>query len=345
MIIVDRLLLAARQFWAKPNSGPSGRNMAIPFAELETQRLVCCRLLEELLRRRTPGDGGWSHRGTQFGGEPTALALLALHSGSIVLKEGIEPLMARQATDGLWSDVGEATDVNFWATALAVNTLSILGAEPPTYADSLEALIRSRPMEASWLVSLKFRFLDRHVQFDPRKYGWPWVPETVSWVAPTAMALIALKRAKRHGLVSGGELERRLRLGTEMLIDRACPEGGWNAGNAVVYGVPLRPHVDTTALALLALRPLYHLPIVRNSLRWLLRNSECLSAYSLAWMILAADVYKDVGIDVSPAINSARVRLATLVEDPRTIEDTSTIALAALALGLNPISNPFEVEW
>ena len=61
-------------------------------------------------------------------------------------------------------------------------------------------------------------------------------------------------------------------------------------------------------------------------------------------MILAADVYKDVGINVSSAVDSARNRLASLVEDARTIEDTSTIGLAALALSLDPISNPFEVE-
>ena len=181
--------------------------------------------MEELLRRRVPG-GGWSHKGTQFGTEPTALALLAMHSASIVTKEGIAPLMTRQGTDGLWSAVGDGTGGNFWATALAVNTLSILDAESGTYADSLDALIRLRPLEASWLVSLKFRFLDRQVQFDPRKYGWPWVPDTVSWVAPTAMALIALERVKRQGLVRGSELQTRLRLGTEMLIDRACPEAG-----------------------------------------------------------------------------------------------------------------------
>ena len=314
------------------------------FVAFETQRLARCRLVEELIRRRLPGWDGWSHRGTQFGAEPTALALLALNSGAIVVKEGAAPLTARQAVDGLWSAVGVGTGPSFWATALAINTLSTLGAEPATFADSVEALIRSRPMEASWLVSLKFRFLDRHVQFDPRKYGWPWVPETVSWVAPTAMALIALERARRRGLVRGGELQRRLRLGAEMLLDRACPGGRWNAGNAMVYGVPLRPHVDTTALALLALRPLHHLSIVRNSLKWLLRNVECPSAFSLAWLILASDVYKDVGINVQPAINSARDRLAALVEDPRTIEDTSTIGLAALALGSEPINNPFEVE-
>jgi hypothetical protein len=317
--------------------------MTRSFANMEIQRLARCRLLEELVRRRLPGGAGWSHGGTQFGTEATALALLALHSAAIVTQEGASPLIARQGAEGLWSAVGDGTGMNFWATAMAVNTLSILGVSPGTSADSIETLIHARPVEASWLVSLKFRFLDRHVQFDPRKYGWPWVPDAVSWVAPTAMALIALERAKRHGLVGGSELQRRLRLGTEMLIDRACPGGGWNAGNAVVYGVPLRPHIDTTAVALAALRQHYHLPIVRNSLRWLLTNSECPSAYSLAWLILAADVYKGVGTDVTPAINSARGRLAAVVEDPRAIEDTSTIALAALALGLDPISNPFEV--
>ena len=129
--------------------------MISSFAGFERQRLAQCRLLDELLRRRLPGGDGWSHRGAQFGAEPTALALLALHSGSIVLREGIEPLMARQGTDGLWSAIGDSTGVNFWATALAVNTLAFLGAEPATYTDSVEALIRARPMEASWLVSFE----------------------------------------------------------------------------------------------------------------------------------------------------------------------------------------------
>jgi hypothetical protein len=39
-----------------------------------------------------------------------------------------------------------------------------------------------------------------------------------------------------------------------MLLDRACPGGGWNAGNGVVYGTALAPHPDDTAIALLALR-------------------------------------------------------------------------------------------
>jgi hypothetical protein len=134
---------------------------------------------------------------------------------------------------------------------------------------------------------------------------------------PTSMALINLGRAKKQGLIRGRELEKRMRLGAEMLLNRACPEGGWNAGNAVVYGVPLRPHIDATALALAALRFHHHLPIVRNSLTWILNRIDCPSAYSLAWVILAAAVYKDVRSDVSPALDMARDRLATLVENPR----------------------------
>jgi hypothetical protein len=40
----------------------------------------------------------------------------------------------------------------------------------------------------------------------------------------------------------------------------------------------------------------------------------------------------------------ARDRLAALVEDPRAVEDTSTVALAALALEPENINNPFEVK-
>ena len=71
---------------------------------------------------------------------------------------------------------------------------------------------------------------------------------------------------------------------------------------------------------------------MRDSLTWLLPRVDCPSAYSLAWLILAAAAYRDVRADVIPALTAARDRLAALVEDPRGIQDTSTIALAALAL-------------
>jgi hypothetical protein len=110
-----------------------------------------------------------------------------------------------------------------------------------------------------------------------------------------------------------------------------------------VYGVPLRPHIDATATALAALRRNYQLPRVRDSLTWLLTRVDCPSAHSLAWLILAVAAYQVVRTDVMPALNVACDRLAALVEDPRNIQDTSTIALAALALGVDSNDNPFEV--
>jgi hypothetical protein len=322
--------------------------MNLSFAALERQRLARCRLLAELRHRRLLGQGGWSHCGEQFGTEPTSLALLALYSlptASTVTRGETEPLLGCQRPNGLWPAVGDgAAGVSFWASAIAVNTLMILGAAPETFAGALDSLINCRPMEASWLVRLKFRLSDRQVRFDPAKYGWAWVSETVSWVVPTSMALIALERAKSQELIRGTELQRRLRLGVEMLLDRACPGGGWNAGNAVVYGVPLRPHVDATALALAALRFHHDLPIVRDSLTWILNRIDCPSAYSLAWVILSAAVYKDLRSDVAPALEMARDRLAALVDDPREVQDTSTIALAALALEPETATNPLEVE-
>ena len=313
----------------------------------ERQTSARDRLLEEVVRRQLPRTGGWSHSGTQFATEPTAWALLALYScpwASSATEQGLTALMLRQQPAGLWPAVGDGAGANFWDTAMAINTLVIIGANPKTFRASLDALVHCRPLEASWLVRLKFRLSDRQVRFDPTKYGWPWVPDTVSWVAPTSMALITLERTRRRGLAGGSELDNRLRLGTEMLLDRACAGGGWNAGNALVYGVPLRPHIDATAIALAALRSQYHLPIVRNSLTWMLNRIDCPSAYSLAWVILAAAAYKDVRSDVSPALDMARDRLAALVEDPRAVEDTSTVALAALALRPENTNNPFEVE-
>lgn len=46
----------------------------------------------------------------------------------------------------------------------------------------------------------------------------------------------------------------RANTGISMLLDRRCIEGGWNAGNPVVYGSPLPAHIEPTAIALLGLQ-------------------------------------------------------------------------------------------
>lgn len=175
--------------------------------------------------------------------------------------------------------------------------------------------------ENHWLWKWKFRLFDRQVRFDPTKTGWPWVEGTVSWVAPTAMALLAHRAWSRDS--------PRLLMATRMLLDRACPEGGWNAGNSEVFGVALDPHPDFTAMALLALHGVVdrNQPIISKSLDYLslrLRKSE--SLYSLAWGVLALDWWSHNGS--GDLTGRLRDRLASM--DPSLVP-VRTLALAVIA--------------
>ncbi len=151
-----------------------------------------------------------------------------------------------------------------------------------TWLDSMAGV------ENHWLWKWKFHYFDRQVRFDTNKTGWPWVEGTVSWVAPTAMVILAHRAWHRDSA--------RIATAEAMLLDRACPQGGWNAGNSEVFGVPLDPHPDFTAMALLALRRSVsrELPIIAESLSYLSdRVIATDSLYSLAWAALALQVWND----------------------------------------------------
>jgi hypothetical protein len=117
----------------------------------------------------------------------------------------------------------------------------------------------------------------------------------------------------------------RIECGIQMLFDRVCPGGGWNAGNGVVYGTVVAPHADDTAIALLVLRDRTKEPIVQGSVDYLERVASTLTApWSLAWAILALAAHRR-------PLASLCTSLAAL-PDLLSIEDTSTLALACLAL-------------
>ena len=120
-----------------------------------------------------------------------------------------------------------------------------------------------------------------------------------------------------------------------MLLDRACPGGGWNAGNGVVYGAPMNPHLDATAIALLALQRERECDLIVKSLLWLRKEARgCPAPWSLAWSILAMRAY---GLPVS----QEQQRLWAMSRDQ--FEDTATLAVAAIALDCTGHGNPFEV--
>jgi hypothetical protein len=309
---------------------------------MDTSGLV--HLLADLLAMRYSPDELWGYAGPQFSAETSCFAVLALAgilNRAVVAEKYVGKLLRYQRPDGLWPTTEGGNTGSAWATAIAAITLLELSPSETALYSAAKALVRSKPQEAFWLWRLKFQTSDTHVRFDPNKYGWGWVPGNVSWVMPTAMAVIALKRSLPLNLVSSVDLERRVDLGHAMLLDRMCLGGGWNAGNSVVYGVALMPHIDATSLAIAALRFQHHLPEVRQSLSWLLA-ARCSSAYSLAWKILALRSYLGVRSDVGLALEEARDELVALVQESAQIADNSTLALAILAL--DEKSNPFAVE-
>ena len=301
----------------------------------DTQQLHHARV-QELIERQLP-DGGWSFRAdtAQTAVEPTALALLALPSNSNRERDAaIRFLLRTQNANGSWpafrGDDGEGCGL----TGLALYALNRCCAQGMMTNRAVQWLIESRGWESHWLWKWKFRTSDRHVRFDPDKFGWPWIPETVSWVVPTAYSILALKHSRG---ISQQELAHlRIRRGVQMLYDRTCPEGGWNAGNGVVYGFPLAPHPDATALALLSLlnEPPNH--FITSSLDWLERRAEtCFAPWSLASTILALNAFGRRTALLTDRLSS--------VVDSAELKDCATLAVVSLALSQAAGDNAFRV--
>jgi hypothetical protein len=201
---------------------------------------------------------------------------------------------------------------------------------PPPAVRAFAWLDSIAGVEDHWLWKWKFRYLDRHVRFDPTKTGWPWVDGTVSWIAPTAMVVLA-HRAWARGAP-------RLATAVQMILDRACPRGGWNAGNSEVFGVALDPHPDFTAMALLALqgRAEPNQPIITRSLDYLaLRLKESQSLYSLGWATLALSVWGHRELD--GILMRLRQQLYSI--DPAAVP-ARALAMAILACDPPPVLKP-----
>ena len=113
--------------------------------------------------------------------------------------------------------------------------------------------------------------------------------------------------------------------GVVVLRDRECVGGGWNYGNRIVLDEELPPFVQTTAIALLALRGLADEPMVGRGLTRLrtLWPEERDGVLSLALSTAALRAYDD-----PTAADAGRVLERTLAATA----DVDTIALAWAAI-------------
>jgi hypothetical protein len=182
--------------------------------------------------------------------EPTALAALALMAagrGAAVMP-ALDWLLNVQSADGslgIDADARQPCWPTGWAILAwnaAVDTIPAAKAEWPAAATRAVA----------WMLTLCGRPVEYEnkeqcfVGHDTTLQGWPWVEGTHSWVEPTAINVLALRRANQAD-------HPRCREAVKLLLDRQLSKGGWNYGNTTVLGHVLRPQVQPTGLALAAL--------------------------------------------------------------------------------------------
>ena len=328
--------LADRALWNQGHVPWFDSTSILPYNE--TMKAAALRLsLEETLLERQLAEAGWSCGpwSPQPALEPTCLALLALRSDSAPARtRGLQFLLRTQNPNGSWPAFSGDDQEGCGLTALAVIVLNNYGEVAPHAVRGLRWLLSSKGKESHWLWRWKFKTSDTHARFDPNKFGWPWMPDTCSWVIPTAFAVIALKQSLRCWKTD--QVRFRIQRGVEMLLDRVCPGGGWNAGNGVVYGAPLAPHIDATAIALLALRGERTSGTMGASLDWLERRARiCSAPWSLAWSILAFEAH-------ARPIGELLGRLAGL-EDRYRVQNSATLAAVILACDCQVRGNVFKV--
>ena len=222
-------------------------------------------LHHELLRLRQPGPGWGNRPGGSGYVEPTALAALALAASESqddatqsrkAVAEATDWLCRLQQPDG---GLGISPDLPRprWTTPLVILLWSVTERGRESRHKAVEWLLTQRG--TTWEPTGESPY-----GHDTRIAGWAWVDETHSWLEPTAMAVLALRRV-------GSADHVRTCDGQRLIRDRAIRSGGWNYGNSAVFGADLRPQPAPTGMALLALAGVedFDSPLVQHGCEYL----------------------------------------------------------------------------
>lgn len=277
-------------------------------------------------------DGGWgAEPGKRSNTEATALAILALGAASdaaapSALRRGLTWLADHQRPDGGWP-LGVGQDQSTWPTPLAVLAVLSRSELRERAVGGLRWLVGHGGIDPGWLLRALYRLWPAAlpVRMDPTLKGWSWNPDAFSWVEPTAYALLALKKGRV--VLSGPDVDARIREGESMLYDRVCEGGGWNYGNTNVYGVNVPPYAEVTAIALLGLQDRREMPAHRSSIEAMRRMlAEMDSGFALSWAISCLAVH---GQDTA----AERRRLAASYARTGFLGSTRTLAVALIASG------------
>jgi len=239
-------------------------------------------------------DGGWGYYpGKASRLEPTAWALLALDEPPILLKKW--PLQ------GAWRVDVHGAPINYAFQALSALVLL----EHAQFVPDGSAVARA-------LLDVRGRTFEQTdaIRQDNSLQAWPWIDGTFSWVEPTALALLLIKKCRGSLPATAAE---RIAVGERMLLDRVCAGGGWNYGGSNVFGQDLLPYVPTTAWGLLALQDHPKDPAVTSSLtRLRLDAATEPSAQALALATVALRVARQPDRAITAALAGQTARAMTL---------------------------------
>ena len=178
--------------------------------------------------------------------EPTAYAILALRAATDskpTVDLALQRIQRWRKPDGSWRPGSQVED-STWVTALGV----LLAPD----RQGVQWLLGMSGRESRWTVRVAsyFHFLKTEVNVNHR--GWPWRPGNSAWIEPTALTLLALKKAQV--LKPDAAVRARIEEGEELLFSRRGRDGGWSAGNPNVLNVDVPSYPETTAMALLGLQ-------------------------------------------------------------------------------------------
>ncbi len=275
---------------------------------------------------------GYSPNG-KAAAEPTAIGALAYiaHERPAAALAAATELAALQQPNGEVA-VRAGEEWPGWPTSLAIVTWSaILASGKRELAGNLTSAdaqtdrhtqFADRISRAvTWLLSHRGQGVERSDNFghNTELVGWAYAEGTHSWIEPTSFAVLALKAAGRQNDTAARE-------GVAVLVDRQLPGGGLNYGNTFVLGQLIRPHIQPTGIALLALAGVED-PSGRltKTIAWLRRNiGPQTTPTSLAWAILGLRAH---GVDLPEADQWLESSAARVI-----IRDDSPHKLALLAL-------------
>lgn len=281
----------------------------------------------EALLHRALSDGGFSEvAGGQFQVDSTAwgiLALAACGGFAELIDYSRHLLMREQLQDGRLC-VNKTHPASYWPTPLAILA----------WQDSQSCREAQQRSVRFLLDTTGFHFpreSDAPSAHNSLLKGWPWVDETHSWVEPTALCMMALRR------VGHGHHER-VREAVRMLLDRQLPHGGWNYGNTLVFGKELHPMPESTGAALAGLAGMVERDTALPSLKYLQAEvTRMQTPISLGWSLLGLAAW-----GLSPPNAKALVERCLANQDRYGEYETSALCLLFLgALAAADAQNPF----